>query len=81
MPRTTLMIDDSLFRTIRKKAASEGRTMQALVNDLLRQALKEGTQSKPYEFKWTTWDAQLQPGIEWSDIGNNARLLDIMEGE
>jgi hypothetical protein len=73
------MIDDSVFRAIRKKAAAESRTMQAVVNDLLRQALNHRAH-RAYEFKWTTSDAQLQPGIDWSDIANNAKMLDIMEG-
>jgi len=29
MARTTLVLDDNLFRQMKKKAASEGRTLQA----------------------------------------------------
>jgi hypothetical protein len=41
MSRTTLMIEDALLREIKKKAAAEGRTLQDVANDLLRQALHE----------------------------------------
>ena len=36
------MIEDSLLRAIQQKAAAEGRTVQAVANELLRQALGAG---------------------------------------
>jgi hypothetical protein len=37
--RTTLRIDDDLFKQLRRRAASEGLTLSALVNRALRQSL------------------------------------------
>lgn len=39
MTRTTIGIDDDLLRRLKRRAASEDRSIQALVNDLLRQAM------------------------------------------
>ena len=33
------MIEDKLLRELKKKAAEQGRTLQAVANDLLRRAL------------------------------------------
>ena len=38
MARTTLDIDDGLLRELKKKAAAEGRTLQAVVNEYLKRA-------------------------------------------
>ncbi len=36
MKRTTLTINDQLLRELKKKASEEGRTLQAVTNELLR---------------------------------------------
>jgi len=41
MARTTLVLDDNLLRQLKKKASDEGRTFQAVANELLRRALTE----------------------------------------
>ena len=38
--RTTLRIDDKLYRAVKKRAAEEGRTMTQIFEDGLRLALK-----------------------------------------
>jgi antitoxin component of RelBE/YafQ-DinJ toxin-antitoxin module len=43
--RTTLRIDDDLFRELRKRASSEGLTLSELVNLALRQSLS--TEKRP----------------------------------
>jgi plasmid stability protein len=40
MARTTLTIDDQLLRELKRKAAEQGRTLQAVTNDLLRSSLR-----------------------------------------
>jgi plasmid stability protein len=37
--RTTIRIDDQLFRRLKQKAAQTGRTMGRLIEDALREAL------------------------------------------
>ena len=43
--RTTLRIDDDLFRELKKRASSEGLTLSELVNLALRQSLS--TEKRP----------------------------------
>ena len=39
--RTTLVLDDQLLRQARRKAAQRNTTLSAVVNDALREALRE----------------------------------------
>lgn len=73
--RTTLAIDDDLLRRLKELAAREGRTLQSLVNDLLRRALAVD-QPKAYKLEIKGWKAALQPG---ADILDRDSLLDLME--
>jgi plasmid stability protein len=77
MARTTLMIDDGLLRQIKRKAADEGRTFQAVTNELLRQALAKPA-AKPYHLTWKGWKAELHPGV---DISDRNSLFDFMDQE
>jgi len=74
--RTTLVIDDGLFRQIKKKAAEQGRTLQAVVNDLLRRALVQ-TARGPYRLNLKGWQANEQPGV---DLLDRDKLFDLMDG-
>lgn len=77
MPRTTLVLEDSLFKKMKKKAADEGRSVQALVNDLLRRALAQ-PESKPFRLKLRPWKAELRPGV---DISDRNSLFDVFDQE
>lgn len=78
MARTTLAIDDAILREIKKRAAAEGRTAQAVVNDLLRQALGvSGKARKHFTLKLQGWRATEQPGV---DILDRDKLFDLMNG-
>lgn len=76
MKRTTLTIDDRLFRELKKKSAEEGRTLQAVTNDLLRQALAAGPR-KPYCLRLRGWQAAELPGV---DLLDRDALFDLMNG-
>lgn len=75
MARTTLVLDDHLLRQIKKKAAEEGRTFQAVANDLLRRALAQSGR-QPYRLKLQGWKAELQPGV---NIMDRDSLFDLMD--
>lgn len=78
MARTTLAIDDAILREIKKRAAAEGRTAQAVTNDLLRQALgARGKARKRFTLKLRGWRATEQPGV---DILDRDKLFDLMNG-
>lgn len=76
MKRTTLTLDDQLFRQLKKKSADEGRTLQAVTNDLLRRALAS-TPSEPYSFHLQGWVATELPGV---DLLDRDTLFDLMDG-
>ena len=39
MVGTTLVLDDNLFKQMKRKAADEGRSLQAVANELIRRGL------------------------------------------
>jgi hypothetical protein len=76
MRRTTLTIDDQLLRELKKKASDEGRTLQAVINDLLRRSLAPSP-VKPYRLRLRGWKATQQPGVNLLD---RDALFDLMDG-
>ena len=70
------MIDDVLLREIKKKAAVEGRTLQDVANDLLRQALR-GRSPARFTLQLQGWEAKEQPGV---DLLDRDKLFDLMDG-
>ena len=70
------MIEGDLLRQLKRRAAEEGRTLQRVVNDLLRQAVSAPKRSQ-YKLRWQAWDAELQPGV---DLLDRDKLFDLMDG-
>ncbi|MBW1949994.1 MAG: hypothetical protein JRJ18_10685 [Deltaproteobacteria bacterium] len=77
MKRTTLTIEDELFVQLKKQAATQGKSLASLVNDLLRQAMAIQDRREPYRLELEGWNAELQPGVDILDRDN---LFDIMDG-
>lgn len=76
--RTTLNLDDELMRLLRRRAAATGRTLTALIEEALREALAERSEGgASYRLKWSTARGRLLPGIDLSDRDS---LIDRMEG-
>lgn len=76
MARTTLDIDEKVLRELKKKAAHEGRTLQAVANDLLKRALS-ARPHPPFSLQLQGWAADLQPGV---DILDRDSLFDVLNG-
>lgn len=76
MKRTTLKIEDSILRRLKKQAAEEGRSFQEVANRLLRKALAAG-QHADFKLELKGWNASLQPG---ADILDRDKLFDLMDG-
>ena len=76
--RTTVRIDDQLLRAAKKAAAESGRTLTAVIEDSLRQALAaRRPRKKTTRFKLPVFDTgETLPGV---DLDNSAALLDLME--
>ncbi len=76
MARTTLNIDDRLLRALKAKAASEGRTLQAVVNEHLKRAAAAPAWP-PYRLRLEGWRAESRPGV---DLFDRDKLFDLMDG-
>jgi plasmid stability protein len=75
MPRTTLAIEDHLLRSLKEKAAREGRTLQDVANDLLRQGIARPDVRSSYRLELEGWEASELPGV---DILDRDKLFDLM---
>ena len=77
--RTTLNIDDDLLNRARERAAKTHRTLTAVLEDALRQALigadREGPRQR-VSLKVSDQEAGLCPGV---DLDSSSALLDLME--
>ena len=72
------MIEDKLLRELKKKAAEQGRTLQAVANDLLRRALAiPGRPRNGFKLNLHGWEAKEQPGV---DLLDRDKLFDLMDG-
>ena len=78
MARTTVRLDDNLLRQTRALAAETGRTLTAVIDDALREALaRQRARGERPRVALPMFVGQgLQPGV---DLDDSAGLLDIME--
>jgi len=75
--RTTIRLDDRLLAEAKQAAARTGRTLTAVIEDALRQALAAGKSKKRPPAKLpTSGKGGLQPGV---DLDDSAALLALME--
>lgn len=78
--RTTIRLDEELLRDAKAAAAASGRTLTALIEDALREALsRRHGHASPARVELPTFQGGggLQAGV---DLDDSAALLDLMEG-
>jgi Arc/MetJ family transcription regulator len=76
--RTTIKIDDELLAAAKARAASSGRTLNAVVEDALREAIARRRQETERRADLPTFPgSRLLPGV---DLDDSAALLEQMEG-
>jgi len=75
--RTTLALDDDLLRTIKEKAAREGRTFRDVANELLQQALVQPKAKTKHKLALNGRTAEQQAGV---DLLDRDKLFDLMDG-
>ena len=77
--RTTIRMDEVLLREAKQVAVETGRTLTAVIEDAVREALarrRPGIERRRVTL--TTFKGNgLQPGV---DLDDSAALLDLMEG-
>jgi hypothetical protein len=76
--RTTIKIDDALLAEAKARAADSGRTLNAVVEDALREGFARRAMTSPSTRpKLPVFEgARLVPGV---DLDDSAALLDQME--
>ena len=66
MPRTTLDLDATVMRELRRRQAVEGKTIGSLVSELLAAALAEPSTPAP-AFSWTARPMESRVDLEDKD--------------
>lgn len=74
--RTTLTLDDDIFRELEDRVRSTGRTFKDVVNEALRSGLRLSPDlgAEPYEV--STFSSPFLPGVDQSKLN---QLFDEME--
>ena len=75
--RTTLEINDELFRQAKKRAADERIPFRKVVEAALQRYLNGQSSPKKYRLQWRPEKGRLMPGVR---IDDRDSLFDIMEG-
>ena len=75
--RTTLEINDDLFRRAKRRAADEGTSLRSIVENSLRGYLSAKPDGRQYRFRWRTESGRIQPGVRLED---RDALFDLMDG-
>ena len=71
--KTTLNLNDHLYRAAERKASEEGKTLTCVVEDALRAFLHK---PKAYKLKWPTLRGTPMPGVDPDD---RKSLYDAMD--
>jgi hypothetical protein len=74
--RTTVVIDDALYRRVKARAAQTGRTVSEVISDALRDALRPRPAATPIRELPVFGGSGALPGV---DLSSNAALLDMMD--
>jgi len=76
--RTTIQLDDQVFKEIKKIAAAAGKTLGSVIEEALRETLSRRRQSvedEPVELPVFEGKG-LRPGV---DLDDSSSLVDLME--
>jgi predicted transcriptional regulator len=75
--RTTIRIDDELYREVKAKAARSGRTVAAVLEDAVRRGLAPSERRAGAQYSvQATGAGGLQPGV---DLSSNATVAEAMD--
>jgi hypothetical protein len=75
--RTTIRIDDEVYRRVKAKAARLGRPVAELIEEAVRDSLRTSPrEARPVEPLPVFGGSGTQPGV---DLGSNAAVRDVMD--
>ncbi|MBL8924452.1 MAG: ribbon-helix-helix protein, CopG family [Myxococcaceae bacterium] len=75
--RTTIDLNDELFRALKKLAATSGLTLKQVIEQAVRQHLGKDKPKRAYRLKVRPVAGRLRPGVRLED---RAALWDLMDG-
>jgi hypothetical protein len=76
--RTTLNIEDGLIRRARHKAAEEGRTLTAVIEEALRALLRRPARAgAAFQLRWVTRRGTRPPAV---DVADRNALYERLDG-
>ena len=76
--RTTIRIDDDLYRSVQERAARTGRTVASVLEDAVRAGLAEPKPAtRPFVIR-AAGSGGLLPGV---DLTSNAAIADVLDEE
>jgi plasmid stability protein len=76
--KTTLNLDDELVRRAKRRAAEQGTTLTAVIEDALRAALSEPARNMGFKLRLVTVRGERPPRIDPADRG---ALYDFLDTE
>jgi hypothetical protein len=75
--RTTVRLDDDLYREVKARAAREGRTVASVLEDAVRVGMRPPTDPEAQRFVPPTFGrGGLMPGVDLSDNSALSEFLD-----
>ena len=75
--RTTIRIDDELYREVKTKAARSGRTVAAVLEDAVRRGLNPAELRTPSHYRVRPMGrGGLRPGV---DLSSNAAVAEVLD--
>jgi hypothetical protein len=80
--RTTVRLPEELLRRAKRKAAAEGRTLTALIEQGLRLVVSprpEGKLAKHDNPPVSTASGGLRPGLNWENLSSLVQEMDDLE--
>ena len=80
--RTTVRLPPDLVRRAKRKAAKEGRSFTALIEEGLRRVVKDGRAVGPVDrtpLRVSSAAGGLQPGIDWDRLSQVAEEMDDID--
>ena len=75
--RTTIDLNDEVFRAAKRRAAEERKTFREVVEAALRAYLGKARPKSGYRLTWRPERGRLRPGVNLED---RDALWDLMEG-
>ena len=76
--RTTILLDDDLYREVKAQAALEGRTVGEVIEDALRLRQRRRQVDAAFEPLPVYGGSGVMPGV---DLGDIAALRDLMDAD